>query len=307
MRDTWTKAKLLKSILIELGIYQPRGTVADMEDEVIGMLARDPRRPLLIDEADLLISAADRACARYRQGVSGAGDADRRGTVPNQAGGDRGPLSRSRPGDEVCPAVDLDDCRTLARTLYPGLTISDALLEEARSAGEGRVRRVGNSLHAIAEVANRKALSTIDLPDFTSGSANFLAPASEAEGGCVMSLCFEPKIEAVYVPPVGQPQWWSLMMDHEMRGEAFSLDHIQPTARAASSLPFSSACWISWHHPLDRRRHREGPSALSRRAPAGTKPAVHPGRRSPAAVHHSAAGALERDAQSVLPRRLPAQ
>lgn len=55
VRDTWTRAKLLRSILSELGVYQPRGTLSDMEDEVIGLLCRDPRRPLIIDEGDLLI------------------------------------------------------------------------------------------------------------------------------------------------------------------------------------------------------------------------------------------------------------
>src|SRR5690606_34687135 len=53
--DTWTRAKLMRSILSELGVYQPKGTLADLEDEIIGLLARDPKRPLIIDEADKLI------------------------------------------------------------------------------------------------------------------------------------------------------------------------------------------------------------------------------------------------------------
>ncbi len=174
VRDTWTKAKLLKSILIELGIYQPRGTVADMEDEVIGMLARDPRRPLLIDEADLLIK---RGLIELVRGIAKASQ------VPVMLiGEEQFPTKLEATGDrfrdlvlvtKYAQPVDLEDCRTLARTLYPALTISDALLEEAREAGEGRVRRVGNSLHAIAEVASRKALSTIDLADFKGSSGEF--------------------------------------------------------------------------------------------------------------------------------------
>lgn len=53
--DTWTRKKLLSSILSELGQHKPTGTLSDLEDEIIAILARDPHRPLLIDEADKLV------------------------------------------------------------------------------------------------------------------------------------------------------------------------------------------------------------------------------------------------------------
>ncbi|MCM0752082.1 hypothetical protein DEA98_14630 [Brucella pseudogrignonensis] len=51
----WTKKKLLTSILSELGHPDARGTLSDLEDEIIGILARDPKRPLIIDESDKLV------------------------------------------------------------------------------------------------------------------------------------------------------------------------------------------------------------------------------------------------------------
>ncbi|NKX16138.1 ATP-binding protein [Ochrobactrum pseudogrignonense] len=47
--------KLLTAILSELGHPDARGTLSDLEDDIIGILARDPKRPLIIDESDKLV------------------------------------------------------------------------------------------------------------------------------------------------------------------------------------------------------------------------------------------------------------
>ncbi|NKX15786.1 hypothetical protein HGG75_04885 [Ochrobactrum pseudogrignonense] len=39
----------------ELGHPDARGTLSDLEDDIIGILARDPKRPLIIDESDKLV------------------------------------------------------------------------------------------------------------------------------------------------------------------------------------------------------------------------------------------------------------
>ncbi|MCM0751007.1 hypothetical protein DEA98_05265 [Brucella pseudogrignonensis] len=52
---TLDEKKLLTSILSELGHPDARGTLSDLEDEIIGILARDPKRPLIIDESDKLV------------------------------------------------------------------------------------------------------------------------------------------------------------------------------------------------------------------------------------------------------------
>lgn len=174
VRDTWTRAKLLKSILSELGVYAPRGTLSDMEDEIIGLLSRDPKRPLIIDEGDLLIK---KNLIELVRGIAKAS------TVPVMLIGEETfPKKIDQAGDrfrdlvlvtKYANPVDLDDTRTLARTFYPHLSLADDLLDKARVEGEGRVRRVGNSLHAIAEAAARQGLTTLDLATYESGNGQF--------------------------------------------------------------------------------------------------------------------------------------
>lgn len=171
VRDTWTRAKLLRSILSELGVYQPRGTLSDMEDEVIGLLCRDPKRPLIIDEGDLLIK---KNLIELVRGIAKAS-----GVPVMLIGEELFPQKLEHVGDRFRDLVldtkyanpcDLEDARTLARTFYPTLMISDDLLEKARTEGEGRVRRVGNSLHNIAEAAARMGVSSINLAAYEGGN-----------------------------------------------------------------------------------------------------------------------------------------
>ncbi|MFM2279624.1 MAG: hypothetical protein RLZZ444_1855, partial [Pseudomonadota bacterium] len=153
--DTWTRKRLMQAILSELGRYQPKGTLADMEDEIIGLLARNPKRPLIIDEADKLV---DRNMIELVRMIA------KKSNVPVLLiGEEHFPKKLEAAGDRFRDLVlvwayaqpcDLDDTRVLARTFYPHLTIADELLQRARDEGDGRVRRIGNSLHAIAEAAN---------------------------------------------------------------------------------------------------------------------------------------------------------
>lgn len=174
VRDTWTKAKLLRSILSEVGVYQPRGTLADMEDELIGILARDPKRPLIIDEADLLIK---KNLIELVRGIAKASN------VPVLLIGEElFPQKLDQAGDRFRDLVlvsdyaqpcDLEDAQILARTFYPSLQIADETLARAVHEGDGRVRRVANSLHAIAEIAAKQGVSSITLAAFEAGQGKF--------------------------------------------------------------------------------------------------------------------------------------
>lgn len=172
--DNWTRKKLMQSILSELGVYQPRGTLSDLEDEIIGVLARDPKRPLIIDEADILIK---------RGLIEGVRMIAKKSGVPVLLIGEElFPKKLDAAGDRFRDLVlvsdyaqpcDLEDTRTLARTFYPQLSIADNLLQQAMTAGEGRVRRIGNSLHAIAEHAARSGLASIDLAQYEAANGKF--------------------------------------------------------------------------------------------------------------------------------------
>jgi hypothetical protein len=164
--DTWTRAKLLKSILSELGQYQPRGTLSDMEDEIIGILTRDPKRPLVIDEADKLI---DKRMIELVRMIA------KKSNVPVLLIGEELFPKKLEGVDRFRDLVlvmdyaqpcDLDDTRTLSRTFYPGIAIMDDLLDAAREKAGGRVRRIGNSLHAIASFASVRGLESVSLAQY---------------------------------------------------------------------------------------------------------------------------------------------
>lgn len=166
--DTWNRKKLMSSILTELGQYQPRGTLSDLEDEIIGRLARQPLRPLIIDEGDKLV---DKNLIELVRMIA------KKSNVPVLLIGEENfPAKLERAGDrfrdlvlvmDYAKACDLEDTKTLARTFYPSISMQDELLDEARRRAEGRVRRIGNTLHAIAAFANARGLEDISLDQFT--------------------------------------------------------------------------------------------------------------------------------------------
>jgi len=166
--DTWNRKKLMSSILTELGQYAPRGTLSDMEDEIIGRLARQPTRPLIIDESDKLV---DKNLIELVRMIA------KKSNVPVLLIGEENfPVKLERAGDRFrdlvlvmgyAQACDLDDTKTLARTFYPQIRMTEELLEEARRRAEGRVRRIGNTLHAIAAFASARGWEEISLDQFT--------------------------------------------------------------------------------------------------------------------------------------------
>lgn len=172
--DTWTRKRLLQAILSELGRHKATGTLADMEDEVIGLLARNPKRPLIIDEADKLV---DKNMIETVRMVA------KKSNVPVLLIGEEYfPKKLAAAGDRYRDLVlvwgyaqpcDLDDVRVLARTFYGDLTIADDLLDRAREEGDGRVRRIGNTLHAIAEHARAEGVRQIDLAHYVGRAGYF--------------------------------------------------------------------------------------------------------------------------------------
>lgn len=164
--DTWTRKKLLSSILSELGQHRPTGTLSDLEDEIIGILARDPSRPLLIDEADKLV---DKNMIELVRMIA------KKSNVPVLLIGEE-LFPRKLDGVDrfrdlvlvmgYAQPCDLEDTRTLARTFYPDLRVGDDLLEIVRAKGDGRVRRIGNSLHDIAGFASLRGMAEISASQY---------------------------------------------------------------------------------------------------------------------------------------------
>jgi DNA transposition AAA+ family ATPase len=159
--DTWTRKTLLKCILFELGV-QARGTISDMADQAKAMLGDDPRRPLIIDEADKLVDKGLAELVREIGDVAGC------------------PIILI--GEEMLPAklakferihnrvfdwmpaqpCDLEDTAQLAAVLCPKVQIAPELLDDIRRQSEGRARRIVVNLARVAEVARNRGIATVD-------------------------------------------------------------------------------------------------------------------------------------------------
>ncbi|RJF70902.1 AAA family ATPase [Rhodopseudomonas palustris] len=162
--DSWTRRTLLAKILGEFGeSCTKRETVSELADRAINALGEDPRRPLLVDEADRLVDRGLIEILRELQESSGA--------PVILIGEEKLPaklLTVERVHNRVLdwfPAqpCDLDDTRELAKAFAPKLKIADDLLDAIRVQSGGRARRIVTNLEEAKDIARNTNLSTIDL------------------------------------------------------------------------------------------------------------------------------------------------
>ena len=173
--ESWTRKTLAIAILKELGVREPRGTVAELVEEVKVRLAEPGHPPLFIDEADKLVDKGMIEIVREIQK-----DAD----VPVVLIGEEAlpkKLERvERMHNRVLDWVpaqpcDLEDTRKLARLFCPKLEIDDATLEAMRAASQGRARRIVTNLYRAKEFAATRGLGSLEAggmqPTFFTGTA----------------------------------------------------------------------------------------------------------------------------------------
>jgi DNA transposition AAA+ family ATPase len=159
--DTWTRKTLLKGILFELGA-DTRGTISDMADRAKVLLSDDPRRPLLIDEADKLVDKGMIELVREIGDVAGC--------PVILIGEERLPQKlaqhervHNRVLDWVAAqACDLEDTAALAAALCPKVQIAHDLLDTIRKESEGRARRIVVNLARVGELARNRGIATVD-------------------------------------------------------------------------------------------------------------------------------------------------
>lgn len=159
--DSWTKRSLLRAILLEAGAT-PRGTVADLTEQVIMVLGDDPERPLIIDEADKL---ADKGMIELVRGIEQKSRASillvGEELLPEKLR--RSERAHNRViGWVPANACDLADTRALAGLYVPELDLADDLVEEVRKQTEGRARRIVVTLEAIREFARNTGTKALD-------------------------------------------------------------------------------------------------------------------------------------------------
>lgn len=158
--ESWTKVKFCKALLIELGL-QPRGTVADMVDAIIGQLAVTDR-PVIIDEFDQVVKR------RYHETVREIHD--KAGASIILIGEELLPQHlavherfHNRVLDWVAAApADEEDAAVLAQLYAPELTFSDDMVALIASGADQRVRRICTRIDEIRKVARSEGWTEID-------------------------------------------------------------------------------------------------------------------------------------------------
>lgn len=166
--STWTKKDFLKKLLTELGEPQQKGTLTELLDRAIRVMAGDPDQVLLIDEADRLL---DRKLTEIVRDLH-----DRLHIPVILIGEERLPMKLGAPDYErlhsrvlrweLAQPCDLDDARALADHLIPETSVTDELLTDIVSRTNGVARRIATTLYAVEGEAAKSGADVMDLSTY---------------------------------------------------------------------------------------------------------------------------------------------
>jgi len=161
-----TARSLLIAILMELGEAKPRGSVEDMKNRAIMIMASDPRRPLIVDEAHFVASKRFVDVLRELSDKSGApviliGEE----TLPAALETFERVHNRVL---EWLPAEPCDegDFAQLAAVRCKGIRIAPDLAAAILKVTRGNTRRVVVNLAAIREIWRTSGVDVVDLATF---------------------------------------------------------------------------------------------------------------------------------------------
>ncbi|MEO0496295.1 MAG: ATP-binding protein [Pseudomonadota bacterium] len=168
VKSYWSKKAFAESLLVALHDPNPKGTVTQMLDRAIRILGDDPKRPLLIDEADIAI---DKGWIDDIRGLQEAAQ------VPMiLVGEERLPrkIERSeRTFDRVLHSAwymalpcDEADARQLARLFCPDVELADDLILEIIKQTSGKARRIVTTCHSIREWARLHGAQSVDAKSY---------------------------------------------------------------------------------------------------------------------------------------------
>ena len=177
--DTWTKAVLLRAILHELEVKDPKGTLAQLASEVIERLGRS-RRPVMIDEADKLVDKKMIELVREIQEFS---------YCPFILIGEEALASKLMRVERVHNRVlewvlaqpcDAADTGKLAALYAPDIAIADDLIEKMRRVCDGRARRIVTTLSQLREWCKAQGVTEVDAARYGGGFATGQPPVRRA-------------------------------------------------------------------------------------------------------------------------------
>ena len=165
--DFWTRKVFVESLLIELGVVSPRGTIAAMMTQALRLLRDDPNRLLIIDEADKLVDKGFIELVRdiykgARIPVLLVGEE----LLPNKLKAYERCDNRVAAWGMANPC-DLDDARVLARTYQPRIAIADDLLDHIVTQTKGVASRIVASLNEVAQFAMVHRIERVELRGYT--------------------------------------------------------------------------------------------------------------------------------------------
>ena len=164
LRSAWSKKTLLEKVCFEMGIPAPKTTAACL-DAICEQLAAS-QRPLILDEADYLVSKAGM--------VELVRDIYEGSQAPVMLVGEEQLPAKLKKYERFhgrvltwVPAqpVSLADAQMLAEIYPPKVRIAEDLLEHLVNLAHGSVRRVTVNLVNLAELADVQCLDALALAD----------------------------------------------------------------------------------------------------------------------------------------------
>jgi DNA transposition AAA+ family ATPase len=174
--ESWNRRTLMRNILRECGVGDPKGSAADMVERAIELLGDQPDRPLIIDEADKLV---DKGLIEMIREIAEASQ------VPVLLVGEELLPAKLQRYERVHNRVlawfaahpcDASDAKKLADVFLGGFAIDAALLEQIRLKADGRARRIVTSMHGVAEWARGAGVRDLTIASYQGGFFTGEAP-----------------------------------------------------------------------------------------------------------------------------------
>lgn len=161
-----TARSLVSSILMEIGEPKPRGSIEDMKNRAIMLMAANPYRPLIVDEAHFV--ASKRFVDMLRE------LSDKSGAAVVMIGEEMLPVALEqfeRVHNRVLewlPAqpCDAEDFALLAHSRCRGLKVMPDLASAILDKTRGNTRRIVINLVRVHEISQQTGATEIDLATF---------------------------------------------------------------------------------------------------------------------------------------------
>ncbi len=179
VKSLWSRKYLLEQILLQMAI-KPERTMPYMLEQAGRQLAQS-NRPLIVDEADILVT---RGMAEVLRDIyeSSQGTVILVGEENLPRNLEKIERIHGRMLDwTAAQPTDLADARLFAKLHCAGLNVSDCLLESVIAASKGAARYVCTNLHRVAEWAALNGAGTVTAADYTGALFTGALPARGAK------------------------------------------------------------------------------------------------------------------------------